>query len=46
MKIGEFAKACNVPVSVLRYYDSYGLLKPVYICRASEEGMIFGIYGC
>ncbi len=31
MKIGEFAKACNVPVSVLRYYDSYGLLKPVYI---------------
>lgn len=30
MKIGEFAKACNVPVSVLRYYDSYGLLKPIY----------------
>ena len=31
MKIGEFAKACNLPVSVLRYYDSCGLLKPVYI---------------
>lgn len=30
MKIGEFAKACNVPISVLRYYDSCGLLKPVY----------------
>lgn len=33
MKIGEFAKACNVPISVLRYYDNYGLLKPVYIDR-------------
>lgn len=33
MKIGEFARACNLPVSVLRYYDSYGLLKPVYIDR-------------
>jgi len=33
MKIGEFAKACNLPVSMLRYYDSYGLLKPVYIDR-------------
>lgn len=31
MKIGEFAKACNMPVSMLRYYDSCGLLKPVYI---------------
>lgn len=31
MKIGEFAKACNMPLSVLRYYDSCGLLKPVYI---------------
>lgn len=33
MKIGEFAKACNVPISVLRYYDSCDLLKPVYIDR-------------
>ncbi len=33
MKIGEFAKACNIPISVLRYYDSYGLLKPVYVDR-------------
>lgn len=33
MKIGEFAKACNVPISVLRYYDNCGLLKPVYIDR-------------
>ncbi len=31
MKIGEFAKACHMPVSMLRYYDRYGLLKPVYI---------------
>lgn len=31
MKIGEFAKACNMPISVLRYYDNCGLLKPVYI---------------
>ncbi len=30
MRIGEFAKACNVPISVLRYYDTLGLLKPVY----------------
>lgn len=33
MKIGEFAKACNVPISVIRYYDSFGLLKPIYIDR-------------
>lgn len=33
MKIGEFAKACNLPISVLRYYDRLGLLKPVYIDR-------------
>lgn len=31
MKIGEFAKACNMPISVLRYYDNCGLLRPVYI---------------
>lgn len=30
MKIGEFAKVCNIPVSVLRFYDSCGLLKPAY----------------
>ncbi len=33
MKIGDFAKACGVPISALRYYDSEGLLKPVYIDR-------------
>ncbi len=33
MKIGEFASSCGIPISVLRYYDSYGLLKPVYIDR-------------
>lgn len=33
MKIGEFAAACNLPVSVLRYYDNCGLLKPVYVDR-------------
>ena len=31
MRIGEFAKACNLPISVLRYYDSCDLLKPIYI---------------
>ncbi len=31
MKIGDFAKACGVPISVLRFYDTEGLLKPVYI---------------
>lgn len=31
MRIGEFAKACNMPISMLRYYDSCGLLEPVYI---------------
>lgn len=33
MKIGEFSKACGLPVSVLRYYDEYGLLSPVYTDR-------------
>ncbi len=33
MKIGEFAKACGVTISVLRFYDAEGLLKPVYIDR-------------
>ena len=33
MKIGEFSRACNVPISVLHYYDRYGLLKPDYIDR-------------
>lgn len=40
MRIGEFAKACNMPISVLRYYDSYGLLKPVYR-RAKNPTSIF-----
>ena len=30
MKIGDFAKACGISVSALRYYDSQGLLSPVY----------------
>ena len=36
MKIGEFAKACGTKISVLRHYDSQGLLKPVYIDRFTE----------
>lgn len=45
MKIGEFARVCNVPISLLRYYDSCGLLKPVYIDRFTgyryyDEGQI------
>ncbi len=31
VKIGDFSKSCGVPVSVLRFYDSEGLLQPVYI---------------
>ncbi len=31
MKIGEFAQACGVSISLLRYYDNTGVLKPVYI---------------
>lgn len=30
MRIGEFAKVCNLPISALRYYDSCDLLKPAY----------------
>lgn len=30
MKIGDLAKACGMSVSALRYYDSQGLLSPVY----------------
>lgn len=30
MKIGEFAKACGIPISMLRYYDKCELLCPVY----------------
>ena len=33
MKIKEFAAACDLPISVLRYYDNCGLLKPVYVDR-------------
>ena len=36
MKIGEFAKACGTKISVLRHYDSQGLLKPVYTDRFTE----------
>lgn len=31
MKNGDFARACGISVSALRYYDSQGLLSPVYI---------------
>lgn len=30
MKIGEFAKACGIPISMLRYYDKCELLSPVH----------------
>ncbi len=33
MKIGEFAKACGISVSALRYYDEQGLISPVYTDR-------------
>lgn len=33
MKIGEFSRACGLPISVLRYYDECGLLSPVYTDR-------------
>ncbi len=33
MKAGDFARACGVPISVLRFYDSEGLLKPAYTDR-------------
>ena len=36
MKIGDFAKACNTKISVLRHYDKQGLLKPLYIDRFTE----------
>ncbi|MCR5816794.1 MAG: helix-turn-helix domain-containing protein [Ruminococcus sp.] len=36
MKIGDFAKACNTNISVLRHYDKLGLLKPLYIDRFTE----------
>ena len=36
MKIGDFAKACNTKISVLRHYDKEGLLKPLYIDRFTE----------
>ncbi len=30
MKTGDFAEKCGVPISVLRFYDTEGVLKPVY----------------
>ena len=30
MQIGDFAKLCNTRISVLRYYDRVGVLKPAY----------------
>ena len=31
IKIGDFAKICNVSTQTLRYYDTEGILKPDYI---------------
>ncbi len=31
LKIGDFAALCGTTISVLRYYDQIGLLRPVYI---------------
>lgn len=36
MRIGEFARLCGTKISVLRHYDSCGLLNPVYVDRFSE----------
>lgn len=36
MKIGEFARACGISVSALRYYDKKGLLNPKYIDRFTD----------
>ena len=36
MRIGEFAKLCGTKISVLRHYDSVGLLRPVYVDRFTE----------
>ena len=36
MKIGDFAKACGTKISVLRHYDSLGLIKPSYIDPFTE----------
>ncbi len=33
MKIGEFARACGISISALRYYDEQGLISPVYTDR-------------
>lgn len=33
MKTGEFAKACGIAESALRYYDKQGLLSPIYTDR-------------
>lgn len=45
MKIKEFAKACGVPESTVRYYDKKGVLKPVETnlltkCRYYDESQI------
>lgn len=36
MKIGDFAKACNTRISILRHYDKIGILRPIYIDRFTE----------
>jgi DNA-binding transcriptional MerR regulator len=33
LKIGHFARMCQVSVSTLRYYDEVGLLKPAHVDR-------------
>ena len=35
LKIGEFAKICNVSASTLRFYDTEGLICPDYVDEES-----------
>jgi DNA-binding transcriptional MerR regulator len=31
LKIGDFARLCQLPVKTLRYYDDLGLITPVHV---------------
>ena len=31
LKIGDFARLCQLPVGTLRYYDDLGLLRPAHV---------------
>lgn len=35
LKIGDFSKVCRVPVSALRYYADFGLLKPALVDQST-----------